>query len=353
LFQAGDTALVADYTALSTDKDLEVVLQVLNSLRYSKDPAVKKLILEIAAKHPFNEAITATAQQSHRFDPEKPSGFNPKLDPVAMALSKKGHESFSQLCFACHGIDGKGVISNDGIRMGPTLAGSARVLGNKEALTRIVLHGLTGEIDGQNYSGLMLPMKGNDDQWVAEVLTYIRTAFGNSASSITREDVAAIRAASNDRTTSYTMAELAPWLPVPKSVMATWSASASKNSNRAKLACDADTATRWDTGGKQEAGQWFQIDLGQPWQLTRLTFDAQASAGDWPRGWELTLSDDGITWSKPLAKGESLKVPVTVLDFPLPAHTSTRYVRLTQILSGATGNFWSINEIAVYGEARK
>ena len=357
LFKAGDATVVgellAEYRALSKDKDIEVVVQVLNSLRYSKDPAVKQLILDIGAKHPYNEAITATAQQSNRFDPEKPSGFNPTLDPVAMALAKQGREHFTQLCFACHGVDGKGVVSSDGMRMGPPLAGSPRVLGTKEAVTRIVLHGLMGDLDGKAYTGFMLPMKGNDDQWVAEVLTYVRTAFGNTASAVTAVEVAAIRADSKDRAAPFTMPELAPWMPLSKEVMATWTISASKNSDKGRLATDGSTVTRWDTGGKQEAGQWFQIDLGKPWQLTRVTFDCQASAGDWPRGWELTVSDDGTTWSKPLAKGESQKIAVPVIDIKLPATTTARYLRLTQTLSGVSGNFWSINEVAVYGETRK
>jgi mono/diheme cytochrome c family protein len=353
LFKAGDMGLVPEYAALSKDKDIDVVVQVLNSLRYSKDPAVKQLILDIAGKHPFNEAITATAQQSHRFDPDKPAGFNPKLDGVAMALAKQGKDHYAQLCFACHGIDGKGIVSSDGMRMGPSLVGSARVLGNKEAITRIVLHGLMGELDGKTYAGLMLPMKGNDDQWLAEVLTYVRTAWGNTGSTITKEDVAAIRAASRDRAAPYTMPELAPWLPVPQSVMSGWTFSASKNDKNAKRAFDGDTATRWDTGGKQEAGQWIQMDLGKPWTVSRITFDAQASAGDWPRGWELTVSDDGATWSKPLVKGESRKEAVTMLDLKLPTPTVARHVRLTQTTTGATGNFWSINEVAVYAEERK
>jgi hypothetical protein len=65
------------------------------------------------------------------------------------------------------------------------------------------------------------------------------------------------------------------------------------------------------------------------------------------------VSDDGTTWSKALVRGESQKVAVTVLDLKLPATTTARYVRLTQTLNGATGNFWSINEVAVYGELKK
>ncbi len=357
LLKSGDAAqvaeLVARYATLAKDKDVEVVVQVLNSLRYSKAPAAKQLVLGIAAQHPYNEAITATAQQSGRFDPDHPSGFNPRLDGVAMALAKQGREHFTQLCFACHGVDGKGVVSSDGMRMGPPLAGSPRVLGTKEAVTRIVLHGLSGDLDGKAYTGFMLPMKANDDQWIAEVLTYVRTAFGNSASAITAAEVAAIRADSKERTAPFTIAELASWMPLPKEVMATWTMSASKNSEKAKLAVDGDAATRWDTGGKQEAGQWLQFDFGKPCQVTRVIADCQASAGDWPRGWELTVSDDGATWSKPLAKGESQKTAVTLLDLKLPAPATARFLRLTQTLSGATGNFWSVNEVLVFGQAQK
>jgi mono/diheme cytochrome c family protein len=351
LFKKGDVELVAEYATLGKDKDIDVVVQVINTLRYSKDPAVKALIVSLAAKHPGNEIIAASAQQSNRFDPDRPSPFNPKLDPGAMALAKKGNEHFTQLCFACHGIDGKGIVSNDGMRMGPSLVGSPRVLGNHDAVTRIVLHGLMGELDGKTYAGLMLPMKGNDDQWIAEVLTYIRTAFGNSASAITKDDVAKIRAATKDRAAPYTMAELSAWVPASPSVMATWAITASHNGKKVSQACDGDPTTRWDTGAKQEAGQWFQIDFGKPWALTQFTAETNASPGDWPRGWELTTSDDGMKWSKPIAKGENQKAPV--IDLKLPANTVARYLRLTQTVSGKAGGFWSIHELAVCGEAKR
>jgi hypothetical protein len=235
--------------------------------------------------------------------------------------------------------------------MGPSLVGSARVNGNKEAVTRIVLHGLMGELDGQTYAGLMLPMKANDDQWVAEVLTYIRTAFGNSGSAITKDDVARIRAATKDRAAPYTMADLAAFVPASKAVMAGWTITASHNGKKVAQACDGDPTTRWDTGTKQEAGQWFQIDFGKPWALTQITAETNASPGDWPRGWELTVSDDGMTWSKPIAKGENQKVPV--IDVKLPANTVARYMRLTQTVSGKSGGFWSIHELQVFGEVKK
>ncbi len=350
LFKKGDAELVAEYAALGKDKDIDVVVQTINTLRFSKDPAVKKLILDLAARHPGNEIVTASAQQSSQFDPDRPSPQNPKLDPGAMALAKKGHDHFVQLCFACHGQDGKGVTTNDGMRMGPPLARSPRVLGNKEAVTRIVLDGLLGELDGKTYAGFMLPMKANDDQWIAEVLTYVRTSFGNSASAITKDDVARVRAATKTRAAPYTIAELGDLVPVSPEVMKTWTFSASKNGDKAKNAIDGDAGSRWDTGGSQTAGQWFQFDAGKPWTFSQVTVECEGSASDYPRGWELCTSDDGTKWSEPLAKGEGTK---PVLDIALPKGTTARYVRLIQTSTGKTGLFWSIHELTVCGAEKK
>ncbi|HEX3134643.1 MAG TPA: discoidin domain-containing protein [Planctomycetota bacterium] len=354
LFKKGDAetvaALVPEYTALGKDKDIDVVVQVINTLRYSKDPAVKKLILDLAAKHTGNEIITASAQQSSRFDPDHPTPLNPKLDAGAMALAKKGQEHFTQLCFACHGVDGKGVVSNDGMRMGPPLSYSPRVLGNKEAVIRIVLDGLLGELDGKSYAGFMLPMKGNDDQWLAEVLTYVRTSFGNSASSITKDDVARVRAATKNRAAPYTLAELGDLVPISHEQMSKWSFTASNNPDAAKRAVDGDPASRWDTGAGQTAGQWFQFDMGKPWSLSQMAVDCAGSENDYPRGWEVRVSDDGQKWSDPIVKGEGTKA---LMEIAFPKGTSARYVRIIQTASGKTGLFWSIHELSVCGAEKK
>jgi mono/diheme cytochrome c family protein len=311
---------------------------------------VKKLILDVAAKYTGNEIITASAQQSSQFDVDNPSPLNPKLDPQAMALAKKGHDHYVQLCFACHGLDGKGIVSADGQRMGPTLAGSPRVLGNKEAMTRIVLHGLMGELDGKTYAGLMLPMKANDDQWIAEVLTYVRTAFGNSASVISKNDVARTRAATKDRVAPYTMAELGDLVPVSPEIMKKWTFTASDNSKNATNAVDGNPGSRWDTGGSQKAGQWFQFDMGKTWSLSQLSVECLGSANDYPRGWEVRTSNDGNTWSEPIAKG---KANAAMLEIQLPKGTTARYVRIIQNESGKTGLFWSIHELTVSGAEKK
>jgi hypothetical protein len=78
--------------------------------------------------------------------------------------------------------------------------------------------------------------------------------------------------------------------------------------------------------------------------------DCSGSNNDYPRGWEVRSSDDGKTWSPPLAKGEANQA---VLAIPLPSGTTTRYLRIIQNESGKTGLFWSIHELTVFGTEKK
>jgi mono/diheme cytochrome c family protein len=75
------------------------------------------------------------------------------------------------------------------------------VLGREDALIRIALHGLKGEL-------LMPPMGTLDDQQLAAILTYIRSAWGHAAAPIAAETVARVRAGSEGRSTPWTREEL-------------------------------------------------------------------------------------------------------------------------------------------------
>jgi len=59
-----------------------------------------------------------------------------------------------------------------------------------------VLNGLTGplEVNGQRYNGTMPSMGHLMDEDIADVLTYIRSAWGNTGVPVTTADVAAVRA---------------------------------------------------------------------------------------------------------------------------------------------------------------
>ncbi len=100
---------------------------------------------------------------------------------------------YSMYCAACHQRDGKG----DGSRF-PPLNESEWVNGDKNRLISVVLNGLSGpiKVKGQEYNDPM-PAHGSflsDDQ-IAEVLTYIRSSWGNTSDAVTKAEVAAMRKA--------------------------------------------------------------------------------------------------------------------------------------------------------------
>lgn len=102
-----------------------------------------------------------------------------------------GEAVYNAVCLACHMADGSGVPG-----MHPPLTGTERVNGDKEQLIDIVLNGMTGEIEvnGEIYNGIMPPNTHLTDKQIADVLTYIRSNFGNESSEITEEEVAEVRA---------------------------------------------------------------------------------------------------------------------------------------------------------------
>lgn len=117
---------------------------------------------------------------------------------------------------------------------------------------------------------------------------------------------------------------------------------ASANSGAAKNALDGDMNTRWDTGRGMQAGDWFQIDLGETKRIAGLVVDAGSSKVDYARGLDVLASPDGQAWTKLIAIPEN-KEPVLPVSFPEAA--STRFIRLVQTGTAGGGLHWSIHEI--------
>ena len=115
-----------------------------------------------------------------------------------------GESVYRQVCQACHQDDGQGLTG-----LFPPLVGTDWVLGDPRRLIRIVLGGLQGEIEvaGTVYNGVMASHANLSDAEVAAVLTYVRQAWGNTASSVEPAQVEAIRA-SMTRTTPWTVEAL-------------------------------------------------------------------------------------------------------------------------------------------------
>lgn len=129
------------------------------------------------------------------------------LPNSASAQAANGAKIYGTVCGACHQAQGTGVHG-----IFPPLAGSEWVTGSEERLIRIILHGLTGdiEVNGETYSSTMPPFgSAMKDAEVAAVATYIRTNFTNKAPPVTVATVAKIRAATAARKKPWTAKELA------------------------------------------------------------------------------------------------------------------------------------------------
>ncbi len=142
-----------------------------------------------------------------RYDPKTDGGGEvvQEIDPLVM-----GKRLYTQTCAACHQVNGQGLPGAF-----PPLADSEWVVGSEERVTRILLHGLAGpiEVKGNTYNGNMPAFgPGSSYNWgddkISYVLTYIRSEWGNEASPISIEQVAAIREASAGHSVQYSAEEL-------------------------------------------------------------------------------------------------------------------------------------------------
>ena len=148
---------------------------------------------------------------SIRFDPlvvsehakrEKPGAAG----PAALTRAQLGKRVFTSTCATCHQVNGQGVPGQF-----PPLAGSEWAMGSEERVIRIVLHGLSGplKVHGQEFNNVMAPLGAVlKDEQIANVLSYVRSEWGNTAPEVQPETVAKVRADTAGRTTNWTAAEL-------------------------------------------------------------------------------------------------------------------------------------------------
>ena len=170
--------------ALAKDADPGVALQVLmtGKLLSSADaklwPDYSKFAQQTMLVSPSTGVKTLGTMLLTGADKVGGQEFN----AAEIAVLEKGQAIFKEVCFACHGFDGKG-MPMDGLRPGttiaPPLAGSPTVRSHPDAVPLVLLNGLAGPIGGKTYDAQMVPMNTNDDEWIAAVASYVRNAFGN------------------------------------------------------------------------------------------------------------------------------------------------------------------------------
>ncbi len=370
LYKAGDKSFANDYRSMLKDSDTDVVIQAMLTINLRRIPQYADLIRTTTSASTVR-GIKEIGDQLLR--PQTSSqGQRPSLADTAVTglnlsteerrMLARGEATYKELCSACHGPDGKGAPmggATDGSTLAPNLVGVPRVLGNADYITKVLLYGMTGELDGKNFpgGGVMVPMGTNTDEWIADIASYVRNSFGNAAPFVTPERVTAVRKA-NPRTSMWSFAELVSATPMPLVNQTQWKATASHNPEAAANGINGEGTTRWESAVAQEPGMWFQIELPQPANVAEIVVDTLAGGrggfgfgrgrGTLPAGpaaaYRVQVSMDGATWGEPVAEGQGQNPTTTITLKPVQA----RFVRITQTGTPQPASAWAIQRVRIF-----
>ncbi|MBA4058013.1 MAG: cytochrome C, partial [Marivirga sp.] len=202
--KANDSEIFEALEAMANDPDPEVLQQLILSFRIQNDKS-KHIVQAISDRNPDNELIKVTASEN----------LNPSFSEIAELKQKyklrggdaasqivNGYKIFKEYCSTCHGAEGKGIP-----QLAPSLVGSPRVTGDIEIPVKILLHGMTGPVDGVEYNGPMAPVAKENDEYIADVLSYVR-AHLNESGTVWRGRVRSIREKNKERNKYWTLKEL-------------------------------------------------------------------------------------------------------------------------------------------------
>lgn len=203
----GDKAADERLRALAGDPDAHVATQVFLAYR--------------AAGKAGGFAMPVSFQSPERPLPIVKLLIERDVREAAQRLSvtgRKGKEVYEGLCIACHGADGQGVPSGNRL-LAPPLSRSRWFAGggNLPALSRILLKGMAGPIDGVEYGaedggGLMVPLEStHSDEELAAVMSYIGEAWHGWKRPADVAQVRAVRAEITGRSQPWSHDELLKW----------------------------------------------------------------------------------------------------------------------------------------------
>ncbi|MEO7275623.1 MAG: c-type cytochrome, partial [Vicinamibacterales bacterium] len=275
LYKHGDHSFAADYKAAAKDTDADVSLQALlslNVLKIADGPAT------IQATMDANKARGIQEIGKVLMTPPARGRGGIGMTTEQQDLLQRGETIYTELCFSCHGPDGRGAPlagAPAGTMMAPPLAGSPRVQSHRDYVVKVLLNGLTGPLNDKAYTQVMVPM-GQKDDWIAAISSYVRNSFGNTGGTVSVADVARVRTAVAARKVMWTAPELEATLPALIPPDAGWKVTASHNATSAPGAL---SLTGWSSAEPQAAGMWLQVEFPQPLTIAEVQFIAPAGRG--------------------------------------------------------------------------
>jgi mono/diheme cytochrome c family protein/glucose/arabinose dehydrogenase len=206
-----DSHAIDQLEKMQNDADADVRFQLLLTMRFVNSAKSKDIIAGLMKNYPNDPSLAAsqnTYENKIRARAEQ-LARQKLLNAQSAKLVAAGALIYKQLCVTCHGADAKGIQSSGASMIAPALAGNPDVNAvAPDKLVRILLHGLKGPIRGTTYADAMPALGANTNDYIASVISYVRSDFGNKGRAILPEDVQKIRDATTGRTDSYTMDEL-------------------------------------------------------------------------------------------------------------------------------------------------
>lgn len=134
------------------------------------------------SKQPPKSQALSTEQLTNEINKNLPSDSTEKVHP--------GKAVYEKYCLTCHQADGSGVPN-----MHPPLTPGSWVGKDPKELIAIMMKGLSGkiEVNGEEYKNFMPSHAQLTDEEIADVLSYVRSSFGNNFDPVTPEMVKKVR----------------------------------------------------------------------------------------------------------------------------------------------------------------
>ena len=327
-----------------SDSHYDIGIQLLLSASTKVTPESRSLADSVLKAHPSNSYLKEIDEELNKdyFAEVARQKQLADLEAEEVALLNAGKKHFESLCATCHAPDGTGVVTPDGkMKMAPSFVNNPTILGSKDILAKVALHGISGPLRGKSYvGGFMMPLKTNDDHYVASVLTYVRNSFGNKAEMITPDEVAAARSETEGITQAYTESSIRELQLNSGSDVKLWKLSASDGQKHLAFLQDDEEKTTFATKAAMKPGMWIEAEF--PHQRNVFKVVLSAKGGDFARKIKVEVSENGNDWRTVADNVEGRKTTTVPFDM-----TVARKVRITNLEEKDL--WWQLYDLQIIG----